>query len=162
MSVRFAPLTREQSDFYLPHSQRGYADDLVRAGALDEDRALRTAVADYASLDEDGTTYVAGYAEVDGAEEWVGVIGWALKGFDADHEERTLYVYDLEVFERFRRRGFGEALLAHAAAEAERAGADAVRLTVWEGNDGAKALYRRLGFVDESARMRMRLRGREL
>ena len=162
MTMRFALLTPEQASAYLPHSQRGFADDLVRAGALDEDRALRTAVADYSSLEGDGTTYVAGYAEIDGAEEWVGVIGWALKGFDADHEERTLYVYDLEVFERFRRRGFGEGLLAHAAAEAERAGADAVRLTVWAGNDAATALYRRLGFVDESTRMRMRLPGREL
>jgi ribosomal protein S18 acetylase RimI-like enzyme len=160
--MRFAPLTPEQSTSYLPHAQRGYADDLVRAGALDEDRALRTAVADYSSLDEEGMTYVAGYADVDGAEEWVGVIGWARKGFDSDHEESTLYIYDLEVFEKFRRRGFGEGLLAHAAAEAERAGADAVRLTVWAGNDGAQALYRRLGFVDESARMRMRLPGREL
>ena len=160
--MRFAPLTREQSASYLPHSQRGFADDLVRAGALDGDRALRTAVADYASLDDEGTTYVAGYADVDGTEQWVGVIGWALKGFDTDHAERTLYVYDLEVFEPFRRRGFGEGLLSFAAGEAERAGADAVRLTVWEGNDGAKALYRRLGFVDENARMRMRLPGREL
>jgi ribosomal protein S18 acetylase RimI-like enzyme len=160
--MRFAPLTPEQSAAYLPHSQEGFADDLVRAGALDRERARRKAVADYSTLDEDGTTYVAGYAEVDGAEEWVGVIGWALTGFDVDHEERTLYVYDLEVFERFRRRGYGEGLLGHALAEAERAGADAVRLTVWEGNDGAKALYRRLGFRDENARMRLRLPGREL
>ena len=41
----------------------------------------------------------------------MGVIGWALTGFDADHDERTLYIYDLEVFERFRQRGFGEGLL---------------------------------------------------
>lgn len=160
MSMRFAPLTVEQAASYLPHSQQGFADDLVRAGALDPERALRKAVADYSSLDEDGTTYVAGYAQVDGTEEWVGVIGWALTGLDADHDERTLYVYDLEVFEPFRRRGFGERLLAYAAERAEQAGADAVRLTVWAGNDDAKALYRRLGFVDENARMRLRLPGR--
>lgn len=156
MSMRFAPLTAEQIDFYLPHSRRGYVDDLVRAGALDSDRARRKAAADYTSLDDEGTLYVAGFAEVDGVEEWVGVIGWVLKGFDVDHDEPTLYIYDLEVFERFRRRGFGEALLAHASAEAERAGAEAVRLTVWEGNDGAKALYRKVGFVEENARMRLR------
>jgi len=157
VSLRFAPLTDEQVAFYLPHSQVGYVEDLVRAGAMDEATARRKAAADYADLGiGSGTTYVAGYADVGGSEEWVGVIGWALKGFDGS-DEPTLFIYDLEVFERFRRRGYGEALLAHAAAEARRAGARSVRLTVWEGNDGAKALYRRLGFVDESARMRMRL-----
>ena len=157
MSLRVAPLTPEQAEFYLAHSQVGYVEDLVRAGAMDEDTARRKAAADYADLDVGGhTTYVAGHAEIDGREEWVGVIGWALKGFDGT-DEPTLFVYDLEVFERFRRRGYGEALMAHAAAEAARVGARSVRLTVWEGNDGAKALYRKLGFVDENARMRMRL-----
>ncbi|MFC6238306.1 GNAT family N-acetyltransferase [Longivirga aurantiaca] len=155
--MRFAPLTAEQAAAYLPHSQQGFADDLVRAGALDAERALRKAVADYSSLDEGGTTYVAGYADIDGTEQWVGVIGWALTGFDADHEERTLYIYDLEVFERFRQRGFAEGLLAYAAQRAAEAGADAVRLTVWAGNDSAEALYRKVGFLPEQQRMRLRL-----
>ena len=156
--MRFAPLTPEQSTFYLAHSQEGYIEDLVRADALDEATARRKAALDYADLAYEGeTTYVAGYADVDGVEEWVGVIGWGLRGFGTEHEEPTLYIYDLEVFEQFRRRGFGEGLLAHASAAAALAGAKAVRLTVWEGNDGAKALYRRFGFRDEQARMRLRL-----
>lgn len=156
--MRFAPLTPEQSEFYLVHSQEGYIEDLVRAGALDERTARRKAAIDYADLAYEGeTTYVAGYADVDGAEEWVGVIGWGLRGFGTEHEEPTLYIYDFEVFERFRRRGFGEGLLTYAAAEAARSGARALRLTVWEGNDGAKALYRKVGFLDENARMRLRL-----
>lgn len=161
MSMRFAPFTDEQAELYLAHSQEGYVADLVTAGALDEGRARLKASLDYASLAYEGeTTYVAAYAEIDGVEQWVGAIGWGLRGFDAPHEEPTLYIYDLEVFEAYRRRGFGEGMLAHAAASAEDAGAHAVRLTVWAGNDGAKALYRSVGFQEEQSRMRMRLPGR--
>lgn len=158
MSVRFVPFTAELADVYLAHSQEGYIEDLLRAGALDESRARQKAALDYASLSYEGeTTYVAAYAEVDGAEQWVGAIGWGLRGFDAPHEEPTLYVYDLEVFETYRRRGFAEAMLEHAIECAEGAGALAVRLTVWAGNDSAETLYRKVGFLPEQQRMRLRL-----
>ena len=103
----------------------------------------------------DGEIYVAAYDD-DGV--WVGVLGYALQGFDDDPAtEPALFVYDLEVFDAYRRRGHARDLLAHAESLARAAGAASVRLTVWEGNDGAHDLYRRVGFRDESHQMRLPL-----
>jgi RimJ/RimL family protein N-acetyltransferase len=50
---------------------------------------------------------------------------------------------------RWRRRGVGTALLRAAVDWAGRAGAHKVALQVWPHNTAARALYRRLGFVEE-------------
>ncbi len=61
-------------------------------------------------------------------------------------ESVTLYIDDLCVDERFRRRHVGRALCDYAIAFARRQGCYDVTLNVWEGNDDAIAFYRRLGF----------------
>jgi ribosomal protein S18 acetylase RimI-like enzyme len=140
---------------YFVQAREGYVGDLLRAGAMDEERARLKADRDYASLEFEGdTVYLAAY---DDQGAWVGVLGYGLRGFDAPHEEPTVMVYDLEVFEDFRRRGHARAMLAHAAAVGSDAGALAVRLVVWAGNDGAHALYLKAGFRPEQVRMRLPL-----
>jgi GNAT superfamily N-acetyltransferase len=49
-----------------------------------------------------------------------------------------------------RGRGLGSAVLRRLCADAGRAGVP-LRLTVWQGNDGAARLYRRFGFVEDGA-----------
>jgi putative acetyltransferase len=49
----------------------------------------------------------------------------------------------------WRRRGVGNALVAAAVAWARRRGAHKLSLQVWPHNTGARALYRRHGFVEE-------------
>ena len=156
MSLSFAVMTPEQEATYLPVVVVDYAAELVRSG-YDEAQARSRSEASFASLHEDGETYLAAYDD-DGA--WVGVLAYVLKGFDdGPTAARALFVYDLEVFEEFRRRGHATALLDHAAALAEEAGADEVLLTVLEGNDAGRRLYERRGFTYQSHRMRLPVRG---
>lgn len=155
MTTSFRPMTPEQEAEYLPQAIEGFVLDIVRAGSLDPVRARAKAEASYTGLHADGEIYVAAYDD-DGI--WVGVLGYALQGFDDDPAtESALFVYDLEVFDPYRRRGHARDLLAHAESLARAAGAVSVRLTVWEGNDGAHDLYRRVGFRDESHQMRLPL-----
>ncbi len=153
-------MTDGQVATYRPLAVEGFVVDIVRSGSLDEVRARAKAEQSYSSAD--GETYLAAHTVVDGAEEWVGVLGYALHGFDDDPAtEPALFVYDLEVFEPFRRRGVATELLAHARRVAAESGALSVRLTVWEGNDGAQDLYRRFGFRPECQQMRLALPIRE-
>jgi ribosomal-protein-alanine N-acetyltransferase len=54
----------------------------------------------------------------------------------------------------FRRRGAGRALLAAAAAWAQKLGAPALTLSVFPHNEAAIALYRSAGFVEFERRER--------
>ena len=155
MTTTVRPLTAEQTEAYLEVAKDGYVVDLLRADALDEGRARLKAERDYATTEFEGeTTYLAAYDD-DG--RWVGVLGYGLRGYDEPHEEPTLYVYDLEVFPPYRRRGHATDLLAHAADAGRAAGALAVRLTVWANNTDAEALYARVGFRPEQQRLRLPL-----
>jgi ribosomal protein S18 acetylase RimI-like enzyme len=157
MSLLLRPVTAEQTAAYLPMARAAYLDELLASGAFNPERARAKADQDYASLDYDGeTTYVAAHEVIDGVEQWVGVLGYGLRGFDDDPAtEPALYVYDLEVFEPYRRRGSATALLEHARRVAAAAGAASVRLTVWAGNDGARDLYDAVGFRLEAQQMRL-------
>lgn len=82
------------------------------------------------------------------------VYGWAgalWRGPLLDLLERrppagTLLMEGLVVDPDLRGQGIGTALLSAVVAEAEALGLDVVRLDVVEGNDRARALYRRHGF----------------
>ncbi|MBK8482281.1 MAG: GNAT family N-acetyltransferase [Proteobacteria bacterium] len=65
--------------------------------------------------------------------------GWA-------RARRRGYLDDLIVAVGARRAGVGERLLAAAIEACRERGADQVVLTVWQGNDAADRIYRRLGF----------------
>jgi len=54
----------------------------------------------------------------------------------------------IEVDPGFRRQGLGAAVTCALAAAAARRGASGIYLQVTDGNAGARALYRRLGFAD--------------
>lgn len=57
----------------------------------------------------------------------------------------TTYLHQLEVRERFRRRGIASALVAEAMAWAREAGADRFWLSTGGHNEGAQSLYDGLG-----------------
>jgi ribosomal protein S18 acetylase RimI-like enzyme len=152
VTLRFETMTPQQERAYLPLVVEEYASELLRSGSYDEARARSRSERSYASLHEDGEIYLAAHDE---AGTWVGVLGYVLKGFDDDPTtEPALFVYDLDVFEPFRRRGHATEILAHASAIAADAGASSVLLTVLEGNDGARALYEGGGFRYEAHQMR--------
>jgi GNAT superfamily N-acetyltransferase len=63
---------------------------------------------------------------------------------------RRMLVEDLVVHVEKRRRGCARSLLAAAAAEARRAGASQLVLTLWQGNPAAERLYESVGFCEIS------------
>ena len=62
----------------------------------------------------------------------------------------SLYVSSIAVAERARRRGVGSMLVQSAAERAEREGFRRLTLDVGSENEGARALYSRVGFVEAS------------
>jgi ribosomal protein S18 acetylase RimI-like enzyme len=73
------------------------------------------------------------------------------------HEGRAGFVYDVEVDEAERGRGYGRALMDLAASHCRRSGLDFLGLNVFGHNAVARRLYDALGYVvvDESVQLRL-------
>ncbi|NUT49251.1 MAG: GNAT family N-acetyltransferase [Saccharothrix sp.] len=70
-------------------------------------------------------------------------------GVPHELDPETLYLYSMWVMPGFRRRGVGEALVGDVLAWAREHGWARVQLRVFRGNDTARRLYARLGFVGD-------------
>ncbi len=71
------------------------------------------------------------------------------------HVGKTLYIDDLCVDENARGKGVGRALFEFANELAKKSDCDALVLNVWEGNDGAKAFYKKMGMRVRETQMEL-------
>ncbi len=69
----------------------------------------------------------------------------------------TWWVYDVEIFEPYRRRGYARAALELGHAEAKSLGGTAIGLNVFGFNTGARELYEKLGYAVTSTQMKREL-----
>ena len=66
---------------------------------------------------------------------------------------KTLFIDDLCVDETCRGKHVGQALYNFALQYAKEQGCYNITLNVWEGNDGARAFYERMGMRVQETRM---------
>ncbi len=88
------------------------------------------------------------------ATEGKTVIGYAICQIlenqnPAQGKYKTLYIDDINVSEKARRKGVGSALLNACRAIAEKRGCYNVTLNVWSFNEGAIAFYEANGFLPQ-------------
>jgi RimJ/RimL family protein N-acetyltransferase len=143
----------------------GYRDDLVRdyaqekalSGAWSPDEAPRRAAEDVDGLLPEGTDTEGHYLYLlrdrTTAEE-VGAVWIAVRDSGVG---RSVWVYDIQVHEPFRRRGHATRALRAIESRAKVLGADRVELHVFGHNLAARALYEKLGYEPTSVIMRRRL-----
>lgn len=86
------------------------------------------------------------------ADDGEGVVGYAIckkirNQNPVQGDYTTLYLDDLNVDERARRRGVGSALLDACRAYAKASGCYNLTLNVWAFNEGAIAFYQKNGFA---------------
>lgn len=148
MSALAAELTVELADYADPHDAAdllaaldAYASDPMGGGKPLPDDVLPQIVPGLAATP--GAFSLV--ARLDGA-----VAGMAncFTGFSTFAARPLVNIHDLGVMPEHRGRGVGKALLAAIEAEAQKRGACKVTLEVLSGNEGAKALYRSLGYAN--------------
>lgn len=145
VEIDVRPMTTIECDEWLPQFITSYAHDQARWGGWSEERALEIARAQVRGMLPDGAA-TAGHrlliAEDDGRR--VGVV-WLRVSEDPD--DTSAYLCGVEVDAELRGRGYGRAIMVEAEREARRAGATAMRLSVFADNASARGLYESLGFA---------------
>lgn len=144
MTLRLRPLEDAEIAQLAPQIEREYAEDVERHGGFDADAARAKAAQEIPQVLADPSNRLFALEDED---ERVGHL-WV--GERELNGRRVLWVWDVFVDERHRRRGFGRQALKLAEEEARRRGLPCVRLNVFGGNQAARALYGSAGF-DEIA-----------
>jgi ribosomal protein S18 acetylase RimI-like enzyme len=146
VALQLRPIENAEFVAWLPLLREDYAQDLVRDYGMSADKARAKAVAEIdGRRPPEHSVFVI---EVD--DEPVGHL-WLVERRDA--HEPTLAVYDIDVDEAHRGRGYGKAAMVFAESEARRRGLARIALHVGARNDVARNLYRSLGFEENEVAM---------
>jgi GNAT superfamily N-acetyltransferase len=150
--VRLVPMTVADYGGYAQHLNAAYAQEMLEAGAYSD---LVTAT--LASERSQAQLLPRG-VETPGHHLWSAYDGDTHVGVLWVHVEGPkAYIYDIEVREEQRRRGYGRELLDAGASASVQLGATTLGLNVFGPNEGARALYERAGYATTERTFRIEL-----
>ena len=138
---------------YRDHLVRDYAAHKVRAGAWYESEAQIRAAKDVDGLLPEGPATQGHFlysVREDAADAEVGTVWFALRDSGVG---RYVWIYDIIINESFRRRGYASRTLELVEARAKELGAKSVELHAFGHNQGAQALYEKVGYSVTSITM---------
>jgi len=150
--VRLVPMSAADYGAYEQHLNSAYAQEMLEAGAY-PDLAAATVASERSQAE-----LLPGGVDTPGHHLWsahdgdtlVGILWIAVAGPKA-------YIYDIEVHEQQRRRGYGRELLDAGAVAAVQLGAATLGLNVFGPNEVARALYGRAGYTTTERTYRIEL-----
>lgn len=151
--IKLVPMTQKEFDDFLEHDIRTYAQERTQAGFWSEAEALTRSRKEHKALLPDGLRsryhhlYTIRESEQD---EAVGVL-WLKTDFDTSRA--TGFIFDLEIHEPYRRRGFARQAMQELENVARGMGLRQLGLHVFAHNHGARTLYEELGYQIASLNM---------
>ncbi len=155
--VRLIPMTDDEFRSYLAVGVAEYADEHIKAGSWSREEGYEKARQEYDRLLPQGvaTPNHYFYSLVDVASEAkVGMIWYHINDSSPD---KSAFIYDIRVYEEYRRRGYGSRALALMEEALRAAGVKSVALHVFAHNAGAREMYQKLGFEERDILMRKSL-----
>jgi ribosomal protein S18 acetylase RimI-like enzyme len=153
VSVRLRPLREDEWPAFVDRGKVEYARDLVENGGFPPEAAEQKAEHDYESVLPDGLATEGQFIfAVEDAEtgETVGRLWFARRELDLGE---VAYVYDVNIDEAARGKGFGRAAMLALEEEVRQNGLERISLNVFGGNAVARGLYSSLGYRETAVWM---------
>jgi ribosomal protein S18 acetylase RimI-like enzyme len=150
--LRLRPATQEEFDDWLPRHQAAYAEHIMASGSMPPEAAREKARRDSqrsfsAGLATPGQLVFRVHA---GAEP----VGWLWLSVPGPDDPAMAWVYDIEVDEGSRGRGYGRQAMLLAEDEARARGMTSIGLNVHGQNKVAISLYDSLGYAVTAQQMK--------
>ncbi len=155
--LHLRPMDADAFTRFLARAVPEYAAEKVRNGQWSPDEAQARSEREFQDLlpqgpdTPDNVLYTL-HDPQEGAD--VGVLWYALQRAATT----TAFIYEVEVFEPFRRRGYATQAFTLLEADAAARGATRIGLHVFGHNTAARALYEKLGYHATNINMRKELR----
>lgn len=151
--VRLVPMSKSDLYAYLDNAIPGYAEDNVKAGYWSKEEALEKSRDVYKKLLPDGLNtkneYLYQIRDME-TDQDIGVIWLNVK---ADMLIPSGFIYDIELGEEFRGKGFGKQAMLAIEEKARELGLKSIGLHVFAHNAVAKRLYENIGYEVKSQNM---------
>ena len=156
--LRLRSMTADEFRAYRRHSVATYADDMVRDVKLSPRAAQARSVAVLHDVLPEGLGTPDHWIEVAEGEdgERVGVLWFARRSTPAGD---IAYLFDIQVEEAMRGRGFGRRLMELLEDRAAALDLRRIELNVFGHNEVARRLYEELGYVEMSRQLFKELDG---
>jgi ribosomal protein S18 acetylase RimI-like enzyme len=151
--VRLIPLLENELQSYLDKTIPNYAAENVKAGYWTEEEGLQKSRDSFDRLLPDGVNtknqYLYKIHDTE-ADQRVGII-WLNARVDAPHPSG--FIYDIEIDEEQRGKGFGKQAMLAVEGKARELGLKSLGLHVFAHNAVAKGLYEKIGYEIKSHNM---------
>ena len=156
MTARLRRPSAEEYAGWLAAAVGAYVDEIVASGSMSRDAAEEKGRRDHAEILPEGLAtpgQLIFRVEVDAQP-----VGWLWLALRNPRAEAGVgFIYDIEIDEAFRGRGYGRAAMRLVEEEARRNGLHALALNVFGQNAIARGLYSSLGYRETSVQMRKEL-----
>jgi ribosomal protein S18 acetylase RimI-like enzyme len=145
--VDLVPMSAAAYRDYVEVAVSGYAEENVASGRWPRDGALARSRADFEESLPQGLSTPDNYLfEIRDADAGV-TVGFLCFAVREKHGLRTAFVFDIEVKQEFRRRGYASAALKELEPIVRGLGLSGIGLHVFGKNAAAQALYGKLGYA---------------
>ena len=148
---KLIPMTQAEFDAFLEHLIPDYAADNVRAGYWDESEALERSRMETERLLPQGLQSEDHYlfTMYDGDQ----AVGRVWLKANLDRPVKSGFIFDVEIREEFRGKGYGRQVMALIEEKARELGLQSIGLHVFSYNTTAKHLYESVGYEVASLNM---------
>jgi GNAT superfamily N-acetyltransferase len=153
---RLEPMDEATYAAWRTASQRAYAEEKVKAGNWNAEDAERLSREAFDQLLPDGRQ-TAGHELTAMRNDAGDHVGHAWFTIEVREQGRVVFIYDIEVYEAYRRHGYGRAALAEIDEYARAHDCMGVMLHVFGYNAPARNLYRSAGFAETNVVMLKRV-----
>jgi ribosomal protein S18 acetylase RimI-like enzyme len=157
--VQLVPMTEDDYQPFIVWAMEDYAQQQVKAGAWRPENAEALAQQAFEALLPQGLSSSKQFLYVIERDEDGEKVGYVWYGIREEEEDRFVALYDLVIFEPYRRLGHGSGALQAMERQVREKGMERVVLHVFGHNEGARALYKKMGYVERNVTMMKELGG---
>ena len=150
--VRLVSMTEEDYKQFLAWAIADYAQEQIKSGAWSPEEAMELGKTAFDTLLPGGLSTPNQFLYVieDGDSNPVGYLWFGIR---EEGESRFAALYELVIFEAYRRRGYASRALLALEDKAREQGAKLIVLHVFGHNEAARALYKKSGYIERNVTM---------